>query len=53
VPIGLQVSKVMPIGKLPINWILGGYYNVEKPDNLGPDWTLRLQVNFMFPKRRN
>ena len=50
VPIGLQVSKIMPIGKLPINWILGAYYNIEKPDNLGPDWTLRFQVNFMFPK---
>jgi len=52
VPIGLQVSKIMPIGKLPINWILGAYYNIEKPDNLGPDWTLRFQVNFMFPKGR-
>ena len=49
VPIGVQVSKVIPIGKLPINWILGGYYNVEKPTNVG-DWTLRFQVNFMFPK---
>lgn len=51
VPIGVQVSKIMPIGKLPINWILGGYYNVEKPTN-GADWTLRFQVNFMFPKGR-
>ena len=49
VPIGVQVSQVIPIGKLPINWILGGYYNVEKPTN-GADWTLRFQVNFMFPK---
>jgi hypothetical protein len=52
VPIGVQVSKVMSIGKMPINWILGGYYNIEKPDNLGPDWTLRFQVNFMLPKGR-
>lgn len=51
VPIGLQVSKIMPIGKLPINWILGGYYNVAKPTN-GADWTLRFQVNFLFPKGR-
>ena len=51
VPIGVNVSQVIPIGKLPINWILGGYYNVEKPTN-GADWTLRFQVNFMFPKGR-
>ena len=51
VPIGVQVSQVIPIGKLPINWILGGYYNVEKPTD-GADWTLRFQVNFMFPKSR-
>ena len=25
------------------------FYNVEKPDN-GPDWTLRLQLQFLFPK---
>ena len=31
---------------------LGAYYNIEKPDNLGPDWTLCFQVNFMFPKGR-
>lgn len=49
VPIGAQVSKIIPIGKLPINWIAGGYYNVEKPDN-GADWVLRLQVQFLFPK---
>jgi hypothetical protein len=49
VPLGAQVSKIMPIGKQPINWIAGGYYNVEKPDN-GADWVLRLQVQFLFPK---
>ena len=49
VPIGVQIAKVMPIGKLPINWILGGYYNIEKPTNVG-DWTMRFQVNFMFLK---
>ena len=25
------------------------FYNVEKPDN-GADWTLRLQLQFLFPK---
>ena len=49
VPLGVQVSKVKPIGSLPINWILGGYYNVARPDNAA-DWTLRLQVQFLFPQ---
>jgi hypothetical protein len=26
-----------------------GFYNVEKPD-FGADWTLRLQLQFLFPK---
>lgn len=25
------------------------FYNVEKPDN-GPNWQLRIQVQFLFPK---
>lgn len=49
VPLGAQISKVAPIGKLPVNWIIGAYGNVVKPDNAA-DWTLRLQATFMFPK---
>jgi hypothetical protein len=26
------------------------YYNIVKPD-FGPDWQLRLQAQFMFPKQ--
>jgi hypothetical protein len=26
------------------------YYNLEKPDTMGPRWTLRCQVQFLFPK---
>jgi hypothetical protein len=28
---------------------LSGYWNVIAPDN-GPDWQLRFQIQFMFPK---
>lgn len=49
VPLGAQVSKVQPVGKLPINWTLGAYGNVVKPD-YAADWTLRLQATLMFPK---
>lgn len=49
VPLGAQYSMIKPIGKQQINWIIGAYGNVIKPD-LGADWTLRFQVQFMFPK---
>lgn len=49
VPVGAQVSKVLPIGKQPINWILGAYYNIERPEN-APEWQFRFQVQLLFPK---
>jgi hypothetical protein len=36
-------------GKLPLNLQLQAFYNVERPDN-GPDWQLRFQILFLFPK---
>ncbi|MEM1084880.1 MAG: transporter [Verrucomicrobiota bacterium] len=49
VPVNLFVSKVIPIGKMPTQWQLGGRYYVEKPDN-GPEWGLRFSVTLLFPK---
>jgi hypothetical protein len=49
VPIGVGLGKIFRIGKLPINAQMGYYNYVVKPDN-GPDWQLRAQVNFMWPK---
>ena len=48
VPFGGGVGKLFP-GKPPINTQVQVFYYVEKPDN-GPDWSLRLQVQFLFPK---
>ena len=39
----------VPFGKLPINASVQAFDNVEKPE-FGADWTLRLQVQFLFPK---
>ena len=50
VPFGGGFGRMFRIGKLPVNTQVQAYYNVEKPDDLGPDWTLRLQVQFLFPK---
>jgi len=49
VPVGGGVSKLLRVGKLPVELSAQGYYNVEKPE-FGADWTLRLQVSFLFPK---
>ncbi len=49
VPIGGGVGKIFKIGKQPVNAQVSAYYNVEKPE-FGPDWQLRLQLQFMFPK---
>lgn len=49
VPLGGGVGKIFHFGRLPVNTQISAYYNVVKPDN-GPDWQLRVQVQFMFPK---
>jgi hypothetical protein len=49
VPFGGGVGKIFKIGKQPMNAQVQAFYNVERPDN-GPDWTLRLQLQFLFPK---
>jgi len=49
VPFGGGIGKIFNIGKQPINGQIGAYYNVETPE-FGPDWQLRLQFQFLFPK---
>ncbi len=49
VPFGGGFGKIFRIGKQPLNAQAQAFYNVEKPDN-GADWTLRLQLQFLFPK---
>lgn len=29
---------------------LHGYYNVKKPDDIGEDWQMRIQVQLLFPR---
>ena len=49
VPFGGGVGKIFTIGKQPVNGQISAYYNAEKPE-FGPDWQLRLQLQFLFPK---
>ena len=48
VPVGAGGGKLLFLGKLPVNIQSQAYYFVEKPD-YGPDWQLRVQVQFLFP----
>ena len=49
VPMGGGAGKIFKIGPLPVNTQLGAYYNVVRPD-YAPNWQIRVQVQFMFPK---
>jgi hypothetical protein len=49
VPINLMVAQLVKIGGMPMQFQVGGRYYAEKPDG-GPDWGLRFNVTFLFPK---
>ena len=49
IPIGGGVGKVFRLGDQPMNASIQAFYNVETPD-LGPEWTLRLQLQLLFPR---
>lgn len=50
VPFGGGVGKIFRIGNQALNAQAQIYYNVEKPDFVG-DWGLRLQLQFLYPKK--
>jgi hypothetical protein len=49
IPINLDVSQILKIGKLPISIQAGPRYYAEGPDG-GPDWGFRFTLTFLFPK---
>jgi hypothetical protein len=50
-PVGGGVGKLWRVGKvgLPVNTQLVPFCNAITPD-FGPDWQLRFQIQFLFPK---
>ncbi len=48
VPLNLTIGQIIKIGKLPVQFTIGGRYYAEKPTG-GPDWGLRFIVTFLFP----
>lgn len=49
VPLNLMVAQLVKIGKMPVQFQIGGRYYAERPMN-GPDWGLRFTVTLLFPK---
>jgi len=49
VPVNFMVQQMVKIGAQPLSLQLGYRYYAEKPE-YGPDWGLRFQVTFLFPK---
>ena len=49
VPVGGGAGKVIRIHDKLLIFSLEGYYHVESPE-IGPDWQLRVQLTFLFPK---
>lgn len=46
-PVGLQFGRVIKIGKMPVNLLLGAYYNALRPQ-YGSTWNIRSQIAFVF-----
>ena len=47
-PVGAQAGRLIKIaGKLPVNLLIGAYYNALRPEGAGT-WQLRTQVTFVF-----
>jgi hypothetical protein len=49
VPVGGGMGKIFHIGSQAMNASAQAFYNVESPQ-YGPDWSLRFQLQFLFPK---
>ena len=51
VPFGGGAGKIFGIGKQKFNGQVSAYYNAVKPATMdGPDWSMRFQLVFLFPK---
>jgi hypothetical protein len=52
VPVGGGLGRLIRLDRLPINLQAQAFYNVVKPeDDPTADWTLRLQVQLLFPNQ--
>jgi hypothetical protein len=49
VPLGGGIGRLFKIGNQPVNFQVQAFGNVIRPE-FGPDWQLRVQLQFLFPK---
>ena len=49
IPVGGGIGKLHRFGKLPVDFKLQAYTNVEKPTG-GPEWSMMFAVKLLFPK---
>lgn len=49
VPIGAGFGRVFAIRQQPVNMSAAAYWNAIRPEGAA-EWTLRLQMNFLFPR---
>lgn len=49
VPINLSVSQLVRMGKLPVQFAIGGRWYAESPDG-GPEWGVRFTMTILLPK---
>jgi hypothetical protein len=49
IPLGLSASKVIPIGRWPVSFGAGAFYNVDRPDSANR-WTARFSVTLVVPE---
>ena len=50
VPLGGGFGKIFKIGDQAVNGQVQAFYNVVSPDNVGGNWTIRVQLQLLFPK---
>ncbi len=50
IPIGGGFGKIFKIWGQAMNGQVQAFYNVESPDDVGGDWTIRVQLQMLFPK---
>ena len=49
VPVGGGIGRIFRVGKQALNAQFQYFYNLEQPEGTG-DWSIRAQLQFMFPK---
>jgi hypothetical protein len=50
VPVGLEIGKVVKLGRFPVKFGIAGQYMPEHPSEFGQEWNVQVQVTPVLPK---